>query len=125
MKLNEDAKPEHFFILANGHQIKNIQELSDALKNADNWVFEHHVTAERNDFSNWIKDIYLDGELASDIKKAKNKKSAVRIFNKALKRNFKKKRLEEKEQQKKEKNSRKINPPKKRKDILNLLRENK
>ncbi|MEM3374755.1 MAG: DUF5752 family protein [Candidatus Woesearchaeota archaeon] len=67
----KDAKPEHYFILATGVPLKNIKELALALQTMDEWVFNHHVNEHRNDFSNWIKDIFNEDALAEELKEIK------------------------------------------------------
>ncbi|MEM4398078.1 MAG: DUF5752 family protein, partial [Candidatus Woesearchaeota archaeon] len=67
-----DAKPEHYFILVTGVPLKNIKELALALQTMDEWVFHHHVNHERNDFSNWIKDIFNEDALAEELREIKN-----------------------------------------------------
>jgi hypothetical protein len=67
-----NAKPEHYFILVTGVPLKNLKELANSLENMNDWVFSHHVNDSRNDFSNWIKDILGENELAEEIKSMKN-----------------------------------------------------
>ncbi|MDD5087074.1 MAG: hypothetical protein PHV16_04965, partial [Candidatus Nanoarchaeia archaeon] len=58
----KNAPEENCFILCNGQQVKNVKELADALEVLDDDVFNHHVTFDRNDFANWIKDVFKDEE---------------------------------------------------------------
>lgn len=67
----KDCKPEHYFILVTGVPLKNIKELALALQTMDEWVFNHHVNEHRNDFSNWIKDIFNEDALAEELKELK------------------------------------------------------
>jgi hypothetical protein len=67
-----NAKPEHYFVLVTGVPLKNLKELANSLENMNDWVFNHHVNDARNDFSNWIKDILGEHELAEEIKMMKN-----------------------------------------------------
>ncbi len=66
------AKPEHYFILVTGVPLKNLKELATSLETMNEWVFNHHVNDQRNDFSNWIKEILKEDELAEEIKIIKN-----------------------------------------------------
>jgi len=61
------------FWLKSGQVLKNIEELLNAIENAPEDIFRHHVTADHNDFANWIKDVIGDNALANAIKKAKTK----------------------------------------------------
>ena len=48
-------------------------ELADALETMSEEIFAHHANEFRNDFSNWIKDVFYDHSLAEDISRAKNR----------------------------------------------------
>jgi len=53
----------HSFKYDKGQQMNSLQDLADALENMKDEVFNHHVTEERNDFSEWVglvlKDVWL------------------------------------------------------------------
>ncbi|RJQ17167.1 hypothetical protein C4573_03885 [Candidatus Woesearchaeota archaeon] len=67
---------EYWFILSSGKEIKNLKELAEDLGDMEDFVFSHHVNDHRNDFSNWIKDVFRDFELAEKIAHCKEKKKA-------------------------------------------------
>jgi hypothetical protein len=71
-------KPENYFVLNSGGVIKDIVELESALEYMIDDDFRHHVTPERNDFSNWIRDIFKETELADKIAPMQDKKD-IRI----------------------------------------------
>ena len=75
-----DVVPKHEFNIHMGTSIKNLQELAEALEIMDNDAFKHHVTKEKNDFSNWVKDIIEDVELSNDLLKAKTRKKTFETF---------------------------------------------
>jgi hypothetical protein len=79
-----DVSPEFVFYVCNGEILKNLEELGKALKRIDDMAYEYHVNAERNDFSNWIKDILGDDKLAKDIF-SKDKKTALSIIQLRIK----------------------------------------
>ncbi|MBW2992133.1 hypothetical protein KY345_02855 [Candidatus Woesearchaeota archaeon] len=60
-----DAKPENYFVTRDGQRIKNLYQLQKSLLNMNDDTFNHHVNNERNDFYNWVKDIYKDEALSS------------------------------------------------------------
>ena len=72
-KLLGEAPQEHHFVVADGKKLKNIIELADALETMSEAIFAHHVNDARNDFANWIKDVFYDHSLSDDIKRAKDK----------------------------------------------------
>lgn len=83
------------FVLNDGRRIKSISQLSNLLNDMSDEVFFHHVTPDRNDFYNWIKDVFGDSVLAERIRNVKNKKELnkqlikrlLEIVNSKLKRN--------------------------------------
>ena len=60
MDLNEEVGEEFYFKLVDGKMLKSVPELLEALKNMDDWVYQHHVNQERNDFVNWLRDIFIE-----------------------------------------------------------------
>jgi len=72
-KLLGEAPVEHHFVVADGKKLKNIIELADALETMTEEIFSHHVNEAKNDFSNWVKDVFYDHSLAEDISRAKNR----------------------------------------------------
>jgi len=64
LKILKNVSPEQYFVLVTGTPLKNIKELIDALDYMDHWVFEHHVSHNRNDFADWIKWSLQEEELA-------------------------------------------------------------
>jgi hypothetical protein len=63
----KSINPEHYFFLRDGRVLKDVIELADTLENINNDIFYHHVNNEKNDFSNWIKDIFENKELSEEI----------------------------------------------------------
>ena len=69
-KLEKNVAPESAFYLHNGKVLNSVRELFDEIHKMPESVFFHHVTPERNDFSNWVKDVIGDKTLAGKIAKA-------------------------------------------------------
>ena len=70
--------PEQCFWVNNGPVLKNLEELANAIPQMSDETFNHHVNNEKNDFSNWIKDVIGDVNLANDLLSSKNKISAAK-----------------------------------------------
>jgi len=87
-KLKKKINDEHCFIMITGHKIKNVKELAEILENVDDEHFNHHVTEDKNDFSNWVRDIFEEHTLADQLKKAKNKEQTRIIIYKHIANNF-------------------------------------
>lgn len=73
-KLAEDAPKSRYFVLANGKPVKHVAQLAEVLEDLEDHVFHHHVNPERNDFHNWVKDVFKDLELAKKMLGVDNKR---------------------------------------------------
>ena len=80
-----DVVPKHQFNIHMGTSIKNLQELADALEIMDNAAFKHHVTKDKNDFSNWVRDIICDVDLSNDLLKAKTREKSFKAVSQRIK----------------------------------------
>jgi len=80
-----DVVPKHQFNIHMGTSIKNLQELADALEIMDDTAFKHHVTKDKNDFSNWVRDIICDVDLSNDLLKAKTREKSFKAVSKRIK----------------------------------------
>ena len=49
-KVRKNAAPDRVFVLVNGKRVKNVKELADVMDKIEDYVFNHHVTEDRNDF---------------------------------------------------------------------------
>jgi len=77
-KLVANVADDKVFWVHDGPVLKSVKELYDYLPSMSDDIFNYHVNGERNDFSNWIKDVVGDKQLANDICKCKNRNSAIR-----------------------------------------------
>mgnify|MGYP001562947977 FL=1 len=68
-----EAPHDKRFVLKDGRLLKDFVEMAHALEHMSDDVFNHHVNAYKNDFRNWIRDIFGDKELAATIEKAKTR----------------------------------------------------
>ncbi len=72
------------FWVNNGPVLRNLDEMHEALSKMNKETFMHHVNAEKNDFSAWVRDILGDQKLAQDLSKVKSKKGmALKIKQRA------------------------------------------
>ena len=71
--MSESLKEKCYFFLNNGETLKDIKELHKSLTKMDDSVFNHHVNQERNDFSNWIRNVHKNESLAEKILSMKSK----------------------------------------------------
>jgi hypothetical protein len=73
MFLLADVPEENKFHLNNGKVLRNLRELALEFPEMNQDTFQHHVTTEKNDFSNWIKYTIKDAALANTIANIKDK----------------------------------------------------
>jgi hypothetical protein len=76
--LLKDVKGEEAFRLLDGSVITNLEQLYLRFKGMDAAVFSHHVNSQKNDFGNWIKDVYKDERLANELFLATDKGSCAK-----------------------------------------------
>jgi hypothetical protein len=79
-----DVPQEYVFWCCDGQILKNLRELRDALAAMSEDTFAYHANAAKNDFRNWVGDIIKDEVLASNLLKATNTTSAVRIVTERI-----------------------------------------
>ena|SRR3989344_7450238 len=83
----ESPKEQHF-ILKDGKELKDLKELTESLHIMQDNLFFHHVNSSRNDFSNWINDVFDEKDLAEEMKKMHSRMEAElalhRHFDKKL-----------------------------------------
>jgi len=75
-KKRAGISPQQYFHLRDGTAIKSIEELALRLDNISDEDFTFHVNEEKNDFSNWIKDVFDQAELADCLCQVKGKKES-------------------------------------------------
>jgi hypothetical protein len=79
-----DATDDKRFFCNDGCIIKNLAELSICLTHISQESFEHHVNSTKNDFSNWIRDVLGDKQLAEDLVEIMKPKEASQIIKERL-----------------------------------------
>lgn len=85
--LTEPALHNQFFV-ADGSVIKNVAELVWALDKMHEDTYKFHANNEKNDFSNWVRDIFNEQELAEDLKTSTSRLEAQLAVAKRLLKEF-------------------------------------
>ncbi len=67
------APDEYAFVTLDGKRLKSILELAHELDTMADHVFYHHVTFDRNDFANWVRDVFAEQALSEQIAKSQDK----------------------------------------------------
>ena len=68
-----EVTPDKYFVLCDGRKIKSGKELADTLQSISDDMFKYHVTDTKNDFANWINDVFGEPDLAKKIRTIRNK----------------------------------------------------
>jgi len=76
-ELLNDVKEEHTFWLNNGKSLSNLKELYKELRRMDDKTFSHHVNESKNDFYNWVKDVYNNKKLSDDLLECTSKEAVL------------------------------------------------
>lgn len=76
---------EQCFWVNNGPALRNLKDLSDALKNMSDDSYSYHVNPDKNDFANWTLNALKDEMLSEKLSKSKNLKSAIKAVDDRLK----------------------------------------
>ena len=80
-----NAYNERCFWVHNGPVLSNLKDLLRAFNYMTEVQFSHHVSKEKNDFSEWVKAVLLDEECAKMLLKAGTPKKAAQVVEKSLK----------------------------------------
>jgi len=73
-----DVPAEYAFWCNDGRIVKSMRELKEALEQMGDEVYVYHVSAEKNDFSTWAKDVLIDEKLARDLSRSANRSEAAK-----------------------------------------------
>jgi hypothetical protein len=79
------APNEQSFWVTDGQVLNSLLALKEALAEMEKAVYSHHVSAEKNDFADWVEAVLCDMECALELRKAKTPKSAHTVVAKRLK----------------------------------------
>ena len=63
-----DVAGDKRFWCQDGKVIKNLRDLEEALNNMSDETFHYHSVEDKNDFSNWVRDVVGDTALANQLK---------------------------------------------------------
>jgi len=76
------VQDDQAFVLHGNERLYCIRDLLNALPNMSEYVFHHHTLHGRNDFSNWIGDVFRYYDLAEEIKNTKSKEDMISVLKK-------------------------------------------
>jgi len=90
MKELKEAPAGKYFYAHNGMSIRNLNELAVAIDLMDKKIFEFHVNKDKNDFSNWVKEVIKEEKLAKELLDIKSKIASAERIHKYINRVSKK-----------------------------------
>lgn len=73
-----DTSGDKCFFCRDGCVSKNLQQLAECLDRISEDSYHHHVTPIKNDFSNWVRDVFGDDKLANDLSRCANSAEAAK-----------------------------------------------
>ncbi len=76
-KLLVKVPAEYVFWCHDGSIFADINELAEGLAAMSDETFAYHSNLEKQDFSNWIRDIVRDEQLADDLARATSRLQAA------------------------------------------------
>jgi hypothetical protein len=76
-----EVTPDKYFVLCDGRKVKSGKELADILQLISDDMFKYHVTDTKNDFSNWINDVFGEPDLAKKLRTVRNRfETSIEIY---------------------------------------------
>ncbi len=79
-----DVPADKAFWSHDGRVLKNLEELSTALREMSDETFAYHVTPDRNDFSKWVQEVVGDYKLAAQLGMARTRAEALEAVAKRV-----------------------------------------
>ena len=73
-------EPNEYFRMCNNTIVRDIKELINALKGANDAIFRTHVNDEKNDLSSWIRHVFKNDYLADKMLDTQSKDETIKIL---------------------------------------------
>ena len=80
IRVLSDASGDKCFFCHDGCVSRNLHQLTECLAHMTEDSYRHHVTPLKNDFSNWVRDVFGDDKLANDLARCANRTEAVQVL---------------------------------------------
>lgn len=78
-RILSDTLEGYVFWCHDGCVLHNLKELGDAMNTMTDEIYAFHANAEKNDFTNWVRDIIKDKRLSRDLQKAPDRARAAKL----------------------------------------------
>jgi hypothetical protein len=76
-----DTSIDTSFFCHDGCVSKDLHQLAECLAHMTEESYNHHVTLLKNDFSNWVRDVFGDDKLANDLTRCANSDEAAKAVS--------------------------------------------
>lgn len=76
---------EKRFYASDGSVYASLRDLAKGLRAMHPGTYSYHANGQRNDFHNWIRDVFGDKKLAQDVLAARNQHHMARLVEARLK----------------------------------------
>ncbi len=103
--------PTKYFWLRSGRGLRSLRELANVLPSIGEEEWRYHVNEEKNDFANWIRDVFGQHRLAEALRRATSKSDFQRLLYTTLTKASIVEKQREKEKVKQERERAVINDP--------------
>jgi hypothetical protein len=70
---------EYVFRCQDGHIYGDMKELADGLSVMSDETYTYHSNLEKQDFSNWVRNIIKDEQLANDLARTTSRLQATHV----------------------------------------------
>jgi hypothetical protein len=77
-RLLASVPEEQAFWSSDGKVFRNLEDLNTGLNEMSDETYAYHFNAEKQDFSNWLKDVVQDEKLASELAKPIDRQGATK-----------------------------------------------
>ena len=78
LRLLQKVTEDSVFWASNGAVLRNLHDLAEVLGAMTEEHYKTHANYEKNDFSNWLREVVRDEILAKEIVHARNRESAAK-----------------------------------------------
>lgn len=83
-KMLGDVPVEYSFWCHDGRTLKNLAELELAFREMPDETFQYHANEEKNDFSNWVREVIGDERLAQDLLRSASHTEAAGLVGRRI-----------------------------------------
>ncbi len=77
---------EKSFYVSDGSVYSTLAQLAKGLRKMHPDTYEYHANEQKNDFHNWVKDVFGEQKLAQKLLAAKDKLQSAKVVEAFLKR---------------------------------------